>query len=49
MYSYLLLLLLKVDENGQKSKKVFDHDISDFFWKKNLSSPFPKVAGKLNI
>jgi len=40
---------VEIEENGQKSKKVFDHDISDFFWKKNLSSPFPKVAEDVDI
>jgi len=37
-------VVVEIEENGQKSKKTFDHDISDYFWKKNLSSPFPKVA-----
>jgi len=42
-------IVVETDENGQKSKKVFDHDISDYFWKKNLSSPFPKVAEDVDI
>jgi len=42
-------VVVETDENGQKSKKTFDHDISDFFWKKNLSSPFPKVAEDVDI
>ncbi|KXS21864.1 Sec1-like protein [Gonapodya prolifera JEL478] len=32
------------EKNGQRSRKVYDIDVTDFFWSRNAGTPFPQVA-----
>lgn len=42
-------VIVQDEENGHTNRKVFDLDVSDYFWKKNISNPFPKVAEDVDI
>ncbi|KAJ1569741.1 Vesicle trafficking between the ER and Golgi [Cladochytrium tenue] len=37
-------VVVNLDESGKKTKKVYDVDVSDFFWARNSGNPFPQVA-----
>ncbi|KAJ3343785.1 Vesicle trafficking between the ER and Golgi [Gonapodya sp. JEL0774] len=32
------------EKGGQRMKKVYDVDVTDFFWSRNAGTPFPQVA-----
>ena len=45
MICLLCIWLFQIEEKGQKIKKVYDLNVSDFFWAANAALPFPQMAG----
>ncbi|KAJ1556478.1 Vesicle trafficking between the ER and Golgi [Cladochytrium tenue] len=43
------ILDMKLDESGKKIKKVYDVDVSDYFWARNSGNPFQQVAGIFDV